>query len=168
MRTAGALVVLICSYLLGQRAAAGRQRRAAELEALISALHLLETEIVVGKRLLAEALTGAGAAHPECRLLFEKAAQEVAAGRSARRAWEEGVRSWQEVAALRQEDLEPLLRLGAVLGLSTGEDQARHLELARRELSHRLEAQRVRLGELIRLYRLLGVFGGVALVLLLY
>lgn len=168
MRAAGAALVLVCSCLLGQRAAAGRERRAAELEALISGLHLLETEIVFGRRLLAEALMRVGTVHPQCRLLFEKGAQGVAEGRSAQQAWEEAVRAWGKASALAREDLEPLLRLGAVLGLSHGDDQARHLGLARRELLHRLEAERQRLPQLVRLYRLLGVFGGLALVLLLY
>lgn len=168
MRAVGAALLVVSACLLGQRAAARRERRVGELTALLNGVHLLETEIVFGRLLLAEALARAGALNPRCRLLFERGARGVAEGRSAAEAWNEALEAWRRSSALAGEDLEPLRRLGGVLGLSSAEDQARHLKLAQRELSLRLDAERERLPQVTRLYRLLGVCGGLALVLLLY
>src|SRR5690606_36436474 len=141
----------LSACLLGQRAAAGRERRVAELTALLNGVHLLETEVVFGRLLLAEALARAGALHPQCRLLFELGARRVAEGRSAAEAWREALEAWEKVSALTWEDLEPLVRLCGVLGLTSAEDQARHLGLAQRELSLRLDAERQRLPHIARL-----------------
>jgi len=69
---------------------------------------------------------------------------------------------------LDREEREILLSLGSVLGTSPGEDQIRHLHLARERLGSLQARLEDRLRREARLYRYLGFLGGSALALLLW
>ncbi len=167
MRWVGTVLLLGAAGLLGHVAALERERRVRELAALLHALERLETEIVYGLAYLSEALSRVGRDYPECRSLFEKAAQALGRGATAREAWTQGLRSLRRQSSLTREDMRPLEKMGMVLGLSAAEDQRRHLQLVRSEVTTRLEEARERLPQVTRLCRTLGIFGGLATVLLL-
>ncbi len=97
---------------------------------------------------------------------FRRAAEGLGDGRGRTVA-----ETWREALGeegIEEEEREILLSLGPVLGTSPGEDQLRHLHLARERLSslqHRLEEK---LRREARLYRYLGFLGGCALALLFW
>lgn len=167
MKWIGTALLLGAAGLIGHFMALERERRVRELAALIHALERLETEVVYGLTYLVDAFSRVGEDYPECRVLFVRAAEALRRGGTARTAWAEGVRAHRLHSSLTREDLRPLEKTGMVLGLSSAHDQQRHLQLARREVEARLEEARERLPQVTRLCRTLGVFGGVATVLLL-
>gem|GEM_PF-2736686 len=168
MKLLGALLVVAGAYALGHIEACRRERRVRELTASISALTLLESHVVYGQCLLADALRRVGEEHPEVKPPFLGAARRLEEGCSASRAWREAIGAWSKGAALVDGDLVPLVQLAGILGLSDAEDQARHLRWAKSQLETRLAAARERLPETARLCRALGACGGLVLALLLY
>ena len=75
---------------------------------------------------------------------------------------------WARRSAFGPGDIRPLEHLAGVLGLTAADDQARHMQWVKSQLETRLVEARQRLPELSRLYRALGVCGGLTLALLLY
>lgn len=166
MKLLGAFIVVAASAALGHLEACKRERRVRELAASVAALTLLESHVVFGQCLLADALDRVAGAHPEVRHPFLWAARRLREGCSASRAWTEGLESWPEKALLPA-DLTPLYELAGILGLSAADDQARHFRWARSQLEARLSTARERLPESARLCRALGACGGLTLALLL-
>lgn len=168
MKAVGAILLIAGSYALGHAEARRRERRAGELSALVSALSLLESHIVYGRALLADALRHVGEDRPEVRRLFWEAARLLGQGRTASSAWKEAVTRWGRASALVPSDLRPLEQLAGVLGLSSAEDQARHIRWAASQLEARWEEACRKLPEVVRLCRALGACGGLTLALLLF
>jgi len=164
----GALLVIGGAAALGHLEAVRREKRARELAAVITALELLESHVVYGQVLLADALRRVGEAQPGAGWAFLRAAERLEEGWPASRALRESFSAWAARSALLESDLAPLVHLAPVLGLSEGGDQARHLRWARSQLEVKLAGARQRLPEVARLCRALGVCGGLILALLLY
>lgn len=168
MKLLGALLLVLGTYAVGHVEALKRERRVHQLSAMIAALGLLESHIVYGRTLLSDALWQAGEARPEVRRLFWEANQRLRQGEAASTAWREAVAVWARHSAFRPGDLRPLEHLAGVLGLTSAEDQARHMRLVTSQLEAGLVEARERLPEQSRLCRALGVCGGLTLALLLY
>jgi len=167
LKAFGALLVIAAAALLGQFAAAERERRVRELGELLYGLALLETEVVYGLTLLPVALERAARGGAGAAVLFLTAARSLQEGAGASAAWQAGIRALRRRSALREDDLAPLVYLGGALGLSSAVDQKRHLELARRQVEAHLEAERGRLPQAARLARALGLCGGLVAALFL-
>lgn len=167
MNAVGALMVVGGAAALGHSMALYRERRVQELNALTHAIQRLETEIVYGMVLLPDALGRVAKGGGPCADLFQRAADALNKGESAAESWMRALEGWRKRSALTPEDVVPLERLSGVLGVSGAEDQSRHLRYVRSELVFRLEQARDRLPETTRLFRALGVCGGLALALLL-
>lgn len=167
MKWAGCLLVIGAATLMGHVVALEGERRVRELTALLHSAERLETEMVYGLALLADAFESIARDYPECRLLYGVAAKALRQGATARAAWQEGVRVYRRVASLTPDDVRPLQKTAAILGLSSAQDQRRHLQLLRKEIEMRLIEARERLPQKTRLCRSLGLFGGLTAVLLL-
>lgn len=167
MKAIGALVVVAAAALLGHLAASERERRVRELGGLLYGLELLETEVVYGLTVLPVALERAARASLGAGVLFLTAARALRAGKSASAAWNEGIRALLARSALKSGDVAPLIYLGGTIGISSADDQSRHLGLARRQIEALLEAERGRLPQAARLARALGLCGGLAAALFL-
>lgn len=168
MKALGALLLVVGAYALGHFEALKRERRVKQLSAMIASLGLLESHVVYGRVLLADALWRVGEDRAEVRRLFWEAASRMKEGHAASTAWKEAIAKWARLSAFNPGDLRPLEHLAGVLGLSSAEDQSRHIKWVTDQLEARLVEARQRLPELTRLYRALGVCGGLTLALLLY
>jgi len=167
MKAIGAALVVAGAALLGHLAASERERRVRELDGLLYGLNLLETEVVFGLTMLPIALERAAQGGSGAGALFSTAARELRKGSGAAKAWVAGIRALERRSALKEGDMMPLLYLGGTIGLSSAQDQSRHLQLARRQIEARLEAERRRLPQVARLVRALGLCGGLAAALML-
>jgi len=164
----GALLVIGGAAALGHLEAVRREKRARELAAVITALELLESHVVYGQVLLADALRRVGEAQPGAGWAFLRAAERLEEGWPASRALRESFSAWAARSALLESDLAPFGPPGSGPRPVGGGDQARHLRWARSQLEVKLAGARQRLPEVARLCRALGVCGGLILALLLY
>lgn len=162
----GFLVVVIAASAAGSLVAASYRARARELTHLRLALHLLETEITYASSALPGALQRVAAGVPSpVRDIFLEAAAVMRSGQgvSAGDAWERAVREVFPLTALEAGDREILLALAGYLGVTDREDQRRHLALAAERLKAREELAQDERKTSERLWRYLGVLGGLAL-----
>lgn len=168
MKLVGAFILVAAAYAVGHFEAVKRELRVRQLAGMISALELLESHIVYGRTLLADALRRVGEQRPEVGSPFLESAKLLESGASFSQAWRLALSAWARDAALAHDDLRPLWDLGTVLGRSAADDQARHMKWVKSQLEVGWNDARQRLPELSRLYRALGVCGGLILALLLY
>jgi stage III sporulation protein AB len=168
---AGALLILAAATIWGNQQAAWLRRRVRQLEDFRLALRLLSAEIGYTATPLPRALeTVAGRLRdPQVRQFFREAGERLRHPETgdASVAWLEAARSLQGQMALEKEDWPVLMRAAAGLGGLGRENQIQQLEAAEAQLaSHTAEAAgHCQSGE--RMWRYLGVMGGVALVILL-
>ena len=99
------------------------------------------------------------------RDIFNEAAAAMRSGEgiSAGEAWESAVRRVFPLTALEAGDQEILLALTGYLGITDRTDQRRHLALAVQRLQAREESAQRERATSERLWRYLGVLGGLAL-----
>ncbi len=165
----GAGLVVGGTALLGQVYARDLHRRPAELQAVRTALQMLETEIDYGASPLPVAMRRVARFGREpARELFSVAAEilDHGGGGGAGEAWSAAVRRVEPGTAWAAGDVEILLALGPCLGGSHREDQLRHLRLCMERLSAAEAEARSAAARNARLARHLGFLGGIALVLL--
>lgn len=169
-KIAGALLIIVAGGALGFLVARNYARRPQELRALQSALSLLETEIVYAATPLAEALDQVGRRSEPCvSALFARAGAALAAyaGTTVQEAWARALDGYYPDSCLRPEDLAVLQSIGKVLGVSDRQDQAKHLRLARERLRAQIVKAENEAHHNVRLWRYLGLFAGLATVLML-
>lgn len=145
--------------------------RPRQLRSIESALQMLETEIVYGATPLSEALDHiAAGCDPGVTVLFSQTARELrlSGGCTAGEAWQQSLAAFYQTSAVKDVDIAVLKRLGVSLGLSDRMDQKKHLKLAREQLRQEIRQAEELAQKNGRLYRYLGVLGGLALVLVLY
>lgn len=168
MKLVGALLLVAAACAIGHLQAARREQRVRLLAGLIGAMDLLESHIVYGRTLLAEALWRVGEQRADVGSLFLEAARLMEGGLAFSKAWRKALSAWSWGTALTAGDVRPLRDLGDVLGRSPADDQARLLRWVKSQLHAGWHDAREKLPELTRLYRALGVCGGLILALLLY
>ncbi len=166
LRLFGFVAIVVASTLAGNLVAGSFSSRVKELGQLRTGLHLLGTEVKYAMSALPEAFTrvAQGVSLP-VRRIFTEAAARLASGEglTAGEAWEAAVRSVAWVTALDSGDVEVLLALAPYLGVTDREDQERHLLLVEDRLEAReAEAARDRAAS-ERMWRYLGILGGLAL-----
>ncbi|MGQ9498693.1 MAG: stage III sporulation protein SpoIIIAB [Desulfotomaculales bacterium] len=170
LKLLGALLVVGSGGAAGLLVARSYARRPEELRALQGALALLSTEISFALTPLPDALMQvARRADPRVAGLFCETATSLQNrnGETVEEAWAKALDRFAARSALRDEDVAAVAELGAVLGASDCEDQARHLVL----VVERLKMQGLRAEEEasknVRLWRYLGFCAGAAMVLVL-
>ena len=169
IRLLGAALLTLGGLGAGLTAVGRLTGRVQDLRGLESAVEALEREL--GWRLapLPEALGRAaeGASGRTARLLRLCAGEASALeGRPFRQVWTECVSAAQ--LCLEREDAAILEELGSVLGRYDGDSQLRALERAADRLARQREKAEERRERLGRLYGILGAFGGLLLVIILF
>ena len=171
LRVVGVLVILGSCWRISTMVAGNFIERPRQLRLLQLGLQILETEVSYANASLPEALeTVARRVDPPVSGIFQEAARSFLAGEgcSFNDAWNFALRKQAPLLALQRRDLEVLRGLGQVIGLSSKEDQGKHLALARHQL---LLEDQVAIEERernVRLWNYLGLAGGAALGLLFY
>lgn len=170
MKLTGALLIMFASTMLGFLQAAQYAKRPRQIRVLIQALQSLETEISYGLTPLPNALEKIGR-NLEAPLseLFTGAALQLCSrsGMSTREIWEGRIQALWPATSLGADERAAMLRLGEHLGLSDREDQIKHIRLAMEQL--KAEETKARNDQLRyeKMWRSLGVLGGLLVVILL-
>ncbi|MBS4023712.1 MAG: stage III sporulation protein AB [Dethiobacter sp.] len=168
----GALLILGAAYSFGNSQAQRLRRRVAELEEFRLALRLLMAEIGYTATPLPKAMDilSARLRRVEVGAFFRAVKKNLAAGgqgSDASMAWMEGAVSVKKELALTEEDMAVLVRAGAGLGGLGREEQVRQLELVDAQLAQLAAEAAHGCRDREKMWRYLGVLGGVAVVILL-
>lgn len=146
----------------------GRLRQLISLE---GALQLLETEIIYGATPMVEAMSlVAGRCDREISGLFDITVRELdkMEGLTAGEAWNRALDIFSPHISLKKSDVEILRRMGAALGGSDREDQAKHLKLTQSQLKLAVSQAEELSAKYAGMYKYLGFLGGLFLVLVIY
>lgn len=168
LKLAGSALLLAGSALLGAALVGRMKQRERTLAALIRALAGMERELSFRLPPMSDWLLTAAAGAPEPAGAFLRCCAEALdrqEGRPLAGLWEQAART--RLPALTQEDLAPLLALGAVLGRYGWEDQRKALAEAGERLSGALTLAREERQGKGRVYGVLSLAGGAFLVILL-
>jgi stage III sporulation protein AB len=165
-----AAAIVGISSLIGMEMAKGYVLRTRELQEIIGVLTRLDTEIHHYATRLPEALQRSGCitSGPVGRL-FDRTS-ELLVGQmlsGVREAWRTALSEAGAALHLDQEDLEILARLGDQLGSSDREGQRRYIHLTLQQLAVQEEKAQALRQKYERMYKSLGVLGGLALAILL-
>ncbi|KAF0197419.1 MAG: stage III sporulation protein AB [Bacillota bacterium] len=161
-------LIIYGSSMMGFTIARNYAERPRQLQALLTGVQILLTEIVYAATPLSEALQNLSRSCDTIGAFFSRVAQEIDNLKPARIAWEEGLEQLQAASALLAPDIEALRALGDVIGTSDREDQQRHLLLASRRIEglHQSAVNEAAKNE--RLWRYLGVLAGIVAVIIIF
>lgn len=170
IRLAGAALVVASATLLGFRASEALDIAYREAEDLHRILCMLQGEIRYARSFLGEALLQIAGSQKDPYKAWLRALH----GKMERRQegslpaiWEETTRQYLGGLALGREEKERLGGLGVYLGSADAQMQIRHLELYTRHLEEVMEEMRRRIKMQKKLYRILGMSGGILAAVLL-
>lgn len=168
VRILGSLLLVAAAVQLGNLYATKFTKRRLELKDLGDSLDLLETEVFYGATPLPQALRHlAGRSASTAARLFSLSAAHLESSDAFPEAWKRAVGTYFEASCLHPKDKDALVFLGDVLGTSDRADQSRHLKAAVQRVRH-LEADAERTeAPSVKLWRSVGLLGGLALAVLL-
>lgn len=162
-------LIVYSSTMVGFSIARNYAERPRQLHGLLTAIQILQTEIVYAATPLAQALSNASRATGGCVAVFlHMIAGDIGRYTSARVAWECGLDQLQASSALLAPDIDALRALGDVIGTSDREDQQRHLLLAARRIESLYQVAALEAAKNERLWRYLGVLAGVVVVIIIF
>lgn len=167
----GAVLLVAAGGAAGMLVAREYARRPAEIRSLISAVQMLETEIIYSATPLREALERvAGLSDRNVSGLFIEAARTLgeSGGSTAEEAWEKSLDSFYSRSALSAGDSAILRNLGRALGRSGQKDQEKHLKLTCEQLKREMARAEEAALKNTRMWNYLGFCGALAAVIILY
>lgn len=166
LRLIGFVAVVAAGAAAGNLVAATYGARTRQLGQLRVGLHLLGTEVTYALGALPGALERvASGLTPPVADIFLRTAGLLRSGEGITpgEAWERALREVFPRTALDLGDLEVALALSGYLGVTDREDQLRHIGLALERLRVREDSARAEQSASERMWRYLGVLGGLAL-----
>jgi stage III sporulation protein AB len=167
----GAVLLVISTTGFGLWKANFYAARNKELEDLISALQLLETEISYSVTPLPDALHRIGSRLAgRMGVFLQNAGDELLQGdgRSAGQIFSDQLERSRTMIHLREQDLEILRTFGHTLGSSDRSDQLKHIRLANSRLMAEAQNARDEKERLGKMWRYLGALTGLAGVIIIY
>jgi stage III sporulation protein AB len=170
LKIANSCVIIVFSTLIGFEAAKRYVMRTKELSALQGALSRLETEILHYSSRLSEAMIRIGnSIKGGTGKLFRQSGQFLAEKRNmtVAEAWSSSLMQLKDELFLQEEDLEILKRFGEQLGSSDKEGQVKYLKLTQMQLYEEEKKAREAREKYERMYKSLGLLGGIALAVIL-
>jgi stage III sporulation protein AB len=170
LKIVNSCIIVIFSTLIGFEAAKRYVMRTKELSALQGALSRLETEILHYSSRLPEAMIRIGdSIKGGTGKLFHQAGQVLAEKKNLTvpEAWHSSLEQLKDQLFLQEEDLEILKRFGEQLGSSDKEGQVKYIKLTQMQLhEEEMKARTIR-EKYERMYKSLGLLGGIALAVIL-
>ncbi|HZK57958.1 MAG TPA: stage III sporulation protein SpoIIIAB [Clostridia bacterium] len=163
------VVIVVCSSLLGFIFANTYVERTKLLNSLLSALQMLETEIVYGATPIPIIMRKVGnKTEKEIGNIFLSAADllNLNSGQTFDEIWHDAVTQEARHTCLSREDIEPLLSLGKNLGISDCEDQVKHIRLIQEEIKRHYKLSLIAQNKNTKLFRNLGFLLGMAIVII--
>jgi stage III sporulation protein AB len=166
----GAAIILGSTSIIGFSLSRDCSKRPRILRELQAALQMLENEISYMSNLLSDAFmriyTSSGT---EASILFKEAAKKLdSMGTTADEAWKSAVNDLYSRLALKKEDKAILISFGSMLGNSDLDGQISNIRLTTSQLKlQELKAEEIKKKN-ERMYRSLGVLGGLALIIILF
>ncbi|MCI8853770.1 MAG: hypothetical protein HFI31_03680 [Lachnospiraceae bacterium] len=170
LKIVGSLLILCCSAGLGAAGAGDLKKHCMELRLLKQALYMLRGEIKYSRAPLPEAFGALADRLPSPFGEFFSGMREELGrrdGRGLSRIWKEEMSRSLKKSSLRREEKEKLGRLGEGLGYLDLEMQLSTMELYLEQLEGDIQRAEEEIQSKQRLYRSLGVAGGIFLVILL-
>lgn len=170
MRLMGALVIFAASGAIGVIIGRLYLRRVKILQDMIVSLQQLQTKIHYTREAMPEALAAAGAQRDSAAApFFASVSQQIndSNGSSLQSAWENSLSCLGEQGMFNS-DMELVAPLGAVLGQSDVDDQARHISLLQDQLNGALDQAQADKEKNVRLWNYLGFSAGAMLVILFW
>lgn len=166
----GGIMVMLSSSFLGYVLSRDCARRPQEIRELQSLLQMLENQISFMSEILSDAFENiCRNSSSNVAVFFDATAGCLKSERNvdAGGAWERAVRENSRKTALSREDLGILYSFGKMLGSSDLEGQIKNIRLTRGqlELQEKKAEEYRRKNE--RMYKSLGVLGGIAVVIIL-
>lgn len=167
----GAALLVAAGGAAGMLVARDYARRPVELRSVISAVQMLETEILYAATPLGEALERvAESSDLPVAVLFRDASRELksGAGITAGEAWTRAMDVFFRRSSLTARDVSILKNLGRALGRSDRQDQEKHLKLACEQLKREMAGAEDAAVKNTRMWNYLGFCGALAAVIILY
>lgn len=161
----GAVLVFISAFSIGfmkSRELSGREK---SLKNLRTALNILESEIVFSSHYLKEALKRISDLCG-CGGLFSDISDQMQKF-SVMEAWNISLKKSQKKLFLKDSDIEILNILASQIGMSDREQQVKHITHVKLLLEKAEEDARHEYQTLAKLYRSMGIFAGLFIIILL-
>ncbi|KMM37872.1 stage III sporulation protein SpoIIIAB [Guptibacillus hwajinpoensis] len=169
MKLLGAILIILASTWAGIEWSRTVSERSRQLRQLKAALQSLEAEIVYGMTPLSMACGHIcrQVGHP-VSWFFDSFRKKLDAGHStAYEAWIESMDEVWKYTAFKQEEKEIMKQLGATIGQQDREHEQKQLKLALIHLEREEHEARNNQTKYERMFKSLGVLGGILLVILL-
>lgn len=166
----GAALIIAATYFYGNGISSSYRNRVSQLEELLLGLEMFHTEINYGLTPLPHAFMNIGAKLKKpVGTIFLDAAREMqeSRGLSARECWQNAWEAGSAALAFSSREMKLLERLGLAWGKGDKSDQLRQTGLIRELLRQALHEAREELQKNDKMWRYLGLLGGVTLVIFL-
>lgn len=170
LKLLGCALIVGSSTLMGFSVAAKYSKRPGELRTLQAALNMLESEIAFSLNSLPDAFDKISRHIPEnIGQIFAESSSLIRqrTGITAREAWSFAVEKAWESMHLEKQDKEILITFGNSLGRSDRENQLKNIHLACSKLVLEEKKAEEQKQKYEKLYKSLGVLGGLLIALLL-
>ncbi len=170
LKMTGAILIVAAAYLYGKEISLQYRDRVYYLEELLLALEFFTAEVGYGLTPLPQAFENIGKrVKSPVKGLFRDTASELrkGSGLSARECWQAALENNSLYRQLTEEQLELLQRLGTVWGKGDKNAQLKQVLLLQELLRQALQTAREQQQKNEKLWRYLGLLGGVTLVIFL-
>lgn len=166
----GAVMIIAAAYLWGNEISSRYRRRVQNLEELVLTLEMFLTEIRYGLTPLPRVFEELGhrVRRPVGNLFCEAAAlMKDGEGHSALECWKKAAGKYEHELCFMPGDLQLLEKLGKVWGKGDKEGQARQVALVQELFRQALEEARLEQHKNEKIWKYLGLLGGMTLVIFL-
>lgn len=170
IKLVGAILIIFAAYFMGCRICAVYHRRVRYLEEILYGLEMFRAEVNYGLTPLPQAFQNIGKKLKKpVGILFDDFSSFLLQrkGQSALECWKSALKNRVTDLELKKEQLDLLERLGSAWGQGDKEGQARQISLMQELLRQALDGARSEWQKNDKLWKYLGLIGGITIVLLL-
>ena len=169
LKIVGSLIVFISCSMLGYSHAKTYAKRPQELKVLQTLLQIFENEISFLSNVLTEAFQKVySCSDSSVKVFFEAAIDNLKNGLCASDAWTKAVKDNISKTNLNSEDESIIISFGKMLGSSDLEGQIKNIRLTINQLKIQEQKAEELRSKNERMFKNLGVLGGLAIIILLF